>query len=107
MFTSLESRKLKKQSINSWTVEEKKIEIKRTPLELSGFKFAKVDGKQDSYNSIAGVTGNLPNIEENIKNKNYKLKMKNRENWRNKRGNINWGQGQICQRKSRAMGYQK
>ena len=54
------------------TVAKKKIEIKRIPQELSGFKFAGVDGKQNPYNSIARVIENLPNVEEEIENKNHK-----------------------------------
>ena len=59
------TKKTKHQLMN--TVEEKKNEIKRTPQEPPGFKFARVDDKQNHYNSIAGVTGKLPNVEEEIK----------------------------------------
>ena len=56
------------------TVAKKKIEIKRIPQELSGFKFAGVDGKQNPYNSIARVIENLPNVEEEIENEKPQIK---------------------------------
>ena len=66
------TKKTKHQFMN--TVAEKKIEIKRTPQEPPGFKFAGVNDKQDTYSSIAGVNENLPIVEEEIKNEILQIK---------------------------------